>query len=73
MSKIAFVGLGVMGYPIAGHLSVAGHDVCVFNRSEERRVNWIAEYSGRWAAFNLGIDIERFFAVFLHTITLSSG
>ncbi len=50
MSKIAFVGLGVMGYPIAGHLSVAGHDVCVFNRSEERRVNWIAEYSGRWAA-----------------------
>ena len=50
MSKIAFVGLGVMGYPIAGHLSVAGHDVCVFNRTEERRVDWIANYSGRWAA-----------------------
>jgi len=50
MSKIAFVGLGVMGYPIAGHLSVAGHDVCVFNRTEERRVDWIANYSGRWAS-----------------------
>ena len=50
MSKIAFVGLGVMGYPIAGHLSVAGHDVCVFNRTEERRVDWVMEYVGRWAA-----------------------
>jgi len=47
--KVAFIGLGVMGYPMAGHLQKAGHDVCVYNRSEEKAQKWCAEYSGHFA------------------------
>jgi 3-hydroxyisobutyrate dehydrogenase-like beta-hydroxyacid dehydrogenase len=45
--KLAFLCLGVMGYPMAGHLARAGHDVCVYNRSPARRESWLAEHSGR--------------------------
>ena len=48
--KLAFVGLGVMGYPMAGHLARAGHDVVVYNRTAERAAAWVAEYGGRSAA-----------------------
>lgn len=44
--KVAFIGLGVMGYPMAGHLQKAGHDVCVYNRSQEKAQKWQAEFSG---------------------------
>lgn len=47
--KVAFIGLGVMGYPMAGHLQNAGHDVCVYNRSEEKAQKWQAEFSGSFA------------------------
>ena len=47
--KVAFIGLGVMGYPMAGHLQKAGHDVCVFNRSQEKAEKWQAEFSGTTA------------------------
>lgn len=47
--KVAFIGLGVMGYPMAGHLQKAGHDVCVYNRSQEKAQNWLAEFSGSFA------------------------
>ena len=47
--KVAFIGLGVMGYPMAGHLQKAGHDVCVYNRSQEKAQKWQAEFSGRFA------------------------
>ena len=47
--KIAFIGLGVMGYPMAGHLKKAGHDVTVFNRSPARAAKWAAEYGGATA------------------------
>src|SRR5689334_4893792 len=47
MSKAAFIGLGVMGAPMAGHLSNAGHQVAVFNRSEEKARDWAQKYSGR--------------------------
>jgi 3-hydroxyisobutyrate dehydrogenase len=47
--RAAFVGLGVMGYPMAGHLARAGHDVVVFNRTEEKAKRWVAEYGGRMA------------------------
>jgi len=47
--KVAFIGLGVMGYPMAGHLQKAGHDVCVYNRSLEKALQWQAEYSGTYA------------------------
>jgi 3-hydroxyisobutyrate dehydrogenase len=44
--KVAFVGLGVMGYPMAGHLRAAGHEVSVFNRSPEKAQRWVAQHSG---------------------------
>jgi len=47
---VAFLGLGVMGYPMAGHLARAGHQVTVFNRTAAKASAWIAEYGGRAAA-----------------------
>ena len=44
--KLAFVGLGVMGYPMAGHLAAAGHDVRVYNRTTARADAWVAEHGG---------------------------
>jgi len=49
MAKLAFLGLGVMGYPMAGHLARAGHDVTVFNRTAEKAEKWVAEHGGRSA------------------------
>lgn len=46
MSHIAFIGLGVMGYPMAGHLARAGHQVVVFNRTATRAAAWVDEYGG---------------------------
>ncbi|MCC7218359.1 MAG: NAD(P)-dependent oxidoreductase [Burkholderiales bacterium] len=48
--KLAFLGLGVMGFPMAGHLARAGHDVTVFNRSPAKAQQWAATYGGRSAA-----------------------
>ena len=47
--KVAFIGLGVIGYPIAGHLAKAGHQVTVFNRTVARAERWLAEFPGRIA------------------------
>jgi len=44
--RVTFVGLGVMGYPMAGYLAKAGHDVTVYNRTKEKAASWAAEYSG---------------------------
>jgi 3-hydroxyisobutyrate dehydrogenase-like beta-hydroxyacid dehydrogenase len=44
---IAFIGLGVMGYPMAGHLKTGGHDVTVFNRTAARASQWVAQFQGR--------------------------
>ena len=50
MAKVAFLGLGVMGYPMAGHLRAkGGHDVTVFNRTAAKAEKWIAQYGGRSA------------------------
>ena len=49
-SKVAFLGLGVMGLPMAGHLARAGHDVTVYNRSSQKAQAWVAEFGGRSAA-----------------------
>ncbi|WXL27479.1 NAD(P)-dependent oxidoreductase [Ectopseudomonas mendocina] len=49
MAKVAFIGLGVMGYPMAGHLARAGHDVCVYNRTAAKAQQWVAEYAGNFA------------------------
>ena len=50
MAKATFLGLGVMGYPMAGHLAAAGHEVSVFNRTAEKAENWVAQHGGRHAA-----------------------
>ena len=44
--KTAFIGLGVMGYPMAGHLKKGGHDVTVYNRNPAKAAQWVAEYGG---------------------------
>ena len=48
--KVAFVGLGVMGFPMAGHLKLAGHDVCVYNRTTAKAEKWVETFGGRMAA-----------------------
>lgn len=47
MTKTAFIGLGVMGYPMAGHLHAQGHEVTVYNRTTVKAEKWVAEYGGR--------------------------
>ena len=47
--KVAFIGLGVMGYPMAGHLANAGHSVCVYNRTQTKAQKWAQEYTGSCA------------------------
>jgi 3-hydroxyisobutyrate dehydrogenase len=49
MAKVAFLGLGVMGYPMARHLMTRGHDVTVYNRTAARAEKWVAEHGGRSA------------------------
>jgi 3-hydroxyisobutyrate dehydrogenase len=50
MAKVAFLGLGVMGYPMAGHLKVkGGHDVTVYNRTAAKADKWVAQFGGRSA------------------------
>jgi len=46
MARVAFLGLGVMGYPMAGHLAAAGHEVTVFNRTTAKAEGWVAEHAG---------------------------
>jgi len=48
--KVAFLGLGVMGLPMAGHLALAGHEVTVYNRTPAKAQAWAAEFKGRAAA-----------------------
>jgi len=47
--NVAFIGLGVMGYPMAGYISKAGHNVTVFNRTKSKAEKWISEYIGNIA------------------------
>ena len=49
MTKIAFLGLGVMGYPMAGHLQAAGHDVTVYNRTAAKAQAWAKQHGGKSA------------------------
>ena len=48
--KVAFAGLGVMGFPMAGHLAKAGHEMAVFNRSPEKARRWVETHGGRLGA-----------------------
>src|SRR5690606_29906069 len=50
MAKVAFLGLGVMGYPMAGHLKTkGGHDVTVYNRTGAKADSWVAKFGGQSA------------------------
>ena len=49
-SKTAFIGLGVMGYPMAGHLKKAGHKVTVYNRTASKAEQWVQEFGGMKAS-----------------------
>ena len=49
MAKVVFLGLGVMGYPMAGHIATAGHDVTVYNRTTTKAEKWVAEHGGSYA------------------------
>lgn len=49
MAKLAFLGLGVMGYPMAGHLAGAGHDVTVYNRTTAKAEAWASQHGGGFA------------------------
>ena len=50
MARVAFLGLGVMGFPMAGHLAAAGHQVCVYNRTASKAERWVASHGGTLAA-----------------------
>jgi len=49
VAKVAFLGLGVMGFPMAGHLKSKGHDVTVYNRSKAKAEAWVAKHGGKFA------------------------
>ena len=49
MARVAFIGLGVMGYPMAGHIAKAGYDVTVYNRTAAKAEKWAGEYGGKTA------------------------
>ena len=49
MTKVAFIGLGVMGYPMAGHIAAAGHEVTVYNRTAAKAEAWVRQHGGRSA------------------------
>ena len=57
MAKVAFIGLGTMGYPMAGHIQNNGHDVCVFNRTKEKAKKWEKQYGGK-ALLTIGDAVQ---------------
>ena len=80
MAGCAFVGLGVMGYPMAGHLVSAGHDVTVYNRTASRAEAWVAEHGGTAAPTPAGAaaDAEFVFVCVgndddVSSVTLAAG
>jgi 3-hydroxyisobutyrate dehydrogenase len=54
MAKCAFIGLGVMGYPMAGHLQAKGHEVTVYNRTASKAEQWVGQHGGHAAASPAG-------------------
>lgn len=63
MASVAFVGLGVMGYPMAGHLARAGHEVTVYNRTAEKARAWAAEHGGKACATPAEAAVEQDFVM----------
>ena len=65
--KIGFIGLGVMGFPMAGHLQSSIHELAVFNRSEEKSINWVNSFKGNY--FSELKDIAEFSDVIILCIS----
>jgi len=63
VSRIAFLGLGVMGFPMAGHLKRAGHDVVVYNRTQAVAARWVEEFGGSSAPTPRTASSERDFVL----------
>lgn len=63
MAKITFLGLGVMGYPMAGHLQKAGHAVTVYNRTTSKAEKWAKEHGGSFAATPAAASKEAEFVI----------
>jgi 3-hydroxyisobutyrate dehydrogenase len=63
MAKIAFLGLGVMGYPMAGHLATASHEVTVYNRTASKSDKWVTQFGGKSASTPAQACIEAEFVM----------
>ena len=59
--NVAFIGLGVMGYPMAGYISKAGHNVTVYNRTSSKADKWVAEFKGTKADTPAKLQRRRFY------------
>ena len=59
MAKLTFLGLGVMGYPMAGHLASRGHEVTVYNRTAAKAEKWVAEHGGAFATTPAEVSSEQ--------------
>ena len=68
MTEVAFIGLGVMGYPMAGHLQAKGYDVTVYNRSAAKAEKWVGEHGG--ASVLVGNDSDRIKEEYQNTLSL---
>ena len=67
MNKKGFIGLGVMGYPMAGHLASNNFDVCVFNRTQEKALKWKNEFTGSSCESPSEIASQSDVIIFAHT------
>ena len=74
MARVAFLGLGVMGYPMAGHLKTkGGHDVTVYNRAAAKAEKWVAQFGGRDLSLKvLPLKLPRTSAVSVAIVTLKN-
>ena len=59
--KVSFIGLGTMGYPMAGYISKAGHNVTVFNRTKLKAEKWLKTYSGKMSETPAEAAVARYF------------
>ena len=64
--NVAFIGLGVMGYPMAGYISKGGHNVTVFNRTKSKAEKWIKEYKGKMQ--KLLLRLQKMQSMSLHVL-----
>ena len=63
--KVAFIGLGVMGYPMAGYISKAGHNVTVYNRTKSKAEKWLKQHKGKKIIIIIDAPIQIFFQLVL--------